>query len=87
MQAIETKYVPATNHKGSRVIARSSSGQRVTLDWDHAKNSEGNHLAAARALAEKFDWFGTWVSGGSLSGKGEVFVCISDYDVTTHVGL
>ena len=55
MQAIITKYMGPTDTKGSRIKATAAAGS-ITLGWDHALNSEGNHNAAARALCEKFGW-------------------------------
>ena len=52
MQAIMTKYLPATNFKGSRVKATASAGS-VTLHWDDALNHDANHTAAAMELAKK----------------------------------
>lgn len=72
-QAIETKFHGPTNSRGSRVSAKASAG-RVTLSWNHALNSEDNHRAAARALAEKFKWKGEWVGGGMANDRGYVFV-------------
>jgi hypothetical protein len=54
-QAIVTKYLGATNFRGSRVKAMASAGS-ITLSWDHSLNSENNHTAAARALAVKYGW-------------------------------
>ena len=67
-QAIITKYVGPTNHKGARVIARTGSGVKITVSWDHALDVPENHLAAARALAEKLNWDGVWVGGGTADG-------------------
>lgn len=54
-QSIVTKYLGATNVKGSRVKATAQAGS-VTLGWDDALNSAENHAAAAQALVEKFGW-------------------------------
>jgi hypothetical protein len=68
MQTIETKYLPYTNCRGSRVKARSSGGHSVTVDWDYALNSEENHIAACKALVEKLQWQGTFQGGGTERG-------------------
>lgn len=65
MQAITTKYVGPTNFRGSRVIAKTASGLRITRDWDDALNIDENHLKAAQALAEQMGWTGHWF-GGSM---------------------
>lgn len=55
MQAIQTKFMGPTNTRGSRIKATAAAGS-ITLGWDHALNSEQNHVAAARALCQKFGW-------------------------------
>ena len=72
-QAITTRYLGPTNVRGSRVTARAAVG-RVILNWDHALNSDENHAAAAKALADKFQWGGDWYGGGLPDGKGNVYV-------------
>ncbi len=73
MQAIITKFHGPTNVRGSRVSATADAG-KVTLSWDHAKNSEENHMAAAEALARKFNWPGTY-AGGHLPQKNAHYMC------------
>jgi hypothetical protein len=82
MQAITTKYFGATNYRGSRVKARCEAGS-ITLSWDHALDSEGNHDAAALALIHKLGWdqdcYGTWYRGGLPTLDGNVYVCAVEY--------
>ena len=73
-QSISTKYLGATNTRGSRVKAKSSSGLSLTLSWDDALNSDANHKAAAEALAVKLKWSGHWVAGADRDGRGNVYV-------------
>ena len=73
LQAITTTYIGATNYKGSRVKAKSQAGN-VMVSWDHSLDINENHTAAAKALAEKYDWKGEWVGGASPDGRGFVFV-------------
>ncbi len=79
-QAIVTRYLSATDHKGSRVKAIADAGS-VTLPWDHALNAERNMHAAAYALAMKFNWLeGRKLVGGSMpvsSGYTHCFVLVS----------
>jgi hypothetical protein len=74
-QAITTKYLGPTNHRGARVVAKSQAG-RMTIHWDHALDAVDNHRNAARALAEHYGWtdHGKWVAGASYD-TGYVFVC------------
>lgn len=69
MQAITTKYVGPTDFRGSRVIAKTASGIKITLEWDDALNADENHFNAARALAEKMGWHGQWFGGGMDVGN------------------
>ena len=77
-QAIQTKFIAPTNHRGSRVKAWADAGQ-LTVDWDHRLGIDGNHCAAARALAQKLKWIGVW-SGGGLPDSGYAFVQASETD-------
>lgn len=82
-QAIVTKYLGATNRRGARVKATCSGGS-VTLDWDDALPRDGNHRAAAMALARRMGWIGNhrtarpeapeFVMGGLPNSDGRVFV-------------
>lgn len=74
MKAIETKFIPATNVKGSRVKATEPDGKSVTLSWEHGLNSMQNHQAAAVALCRKMKWGGTLATGELKSSYVHVFV-------------
>lgn len=68
MQAIRTYFIGPTNYRGSRVKAVAAAGS-ITLPWDHALNPLGNHRAAAKALAEQYDWPGRWTPGDIADGS------------------
>jgi len=53
MQAITTKYLPATNHLGARVKATCSRGS-LTIGFDYNLSGDAIHIAAASALIERF---------------------------------
>jgi len=79
-QAITTKFLGPTNHRGSRVLARCQAGW-LRSPWDHALDSEGNHTHAAEALARKLGWIGDdsdWrlVGGGLPDGTGNAYVLV-----------
>ena len=84
MIAIATKYHGATNHRGSRIIATTCNGQRLSMATDYALNSDENHARVATALANKMDWLPVYketgkpvyklVGGGTKSGMAFVFV-------------
>lgn len=56
LQSIQSHRLAPTNHRGTRIVARTSSGHRLVTDWDYALNAADNHVAALTALAEKLDW-------------------------------
>lgn len=53
MQAIQTKYLPATNYRGSRVKATCERGS-ITIDYPHELSGDAVHIAAADALVARF---------------------------------
>ena len=65
MQAIRTVYHGPTDYRGSRIIATSSDGRRLTLPYDHALDIDELHTLAATKLIEKNGWghVGDFVSG------------------------
>jgi hypothetical protein len=79
MQAIITKYLSPTNHRGPRVKATATSGT-VTVPWDHALGIGENHDAAARALVKKLGWdnpsYGILVKGGLPDSTGNAYVFV-----------
>ena len=73
-QAIETRYLGPTNTKGGRIRAKAWAGN-ATVPYDHALTIEGNHRAAAMALAAKLGWHHhapaeQWATGGNAKGDG-----------------
>ena len=72
-QAIETRFLGPTDHRGSRIVAKCQAG-KFTVGYDYALSSERNHEKAAMALASKLGWSGSLIGGGSADGKGYVFV-------------
>jgi hypothetical protein len=80
MQTISTKYVGPTNYRGSRIIATSASGRKITVSYDPAVSSESAHMNGVIALAEKLGWKGT-MSGGHTK-DGMVWVFAGGYSVT-----
>jgi hypothetical protein len=87
MQAIETKYIGPTNHRGSRIKASCERGS-ITVSYDDAMNSDEAHIAAAQALVNQFiledaarygingrnPWSGKRVMGGLKKTNVHVFV-------------
>lgn len=67
-QAITTRYVGATNTKGSRIIATTESGIRHIIIYPYELTSEQGHRKAAEELAAKLNWCGKLVAGGLKTG-------------------
>ena len=67
MQAIITKYLCPTDHRGSRVKA-SCQAKTMTISWDDALDVEENHRDAALQLADSLHWRdrGTHLESGCL---------------------
>jgi len=72
-QAIETKYLRATNVRGASIKATAWGGS-VTISYDHALNVQDAHKAAADALISKLNWTGTFAQGANVKGDGYYFV-------------
>ena len=68
MKAISTKFLPCTNSRGSRIKATEPDGASVTATYDHGKNSDQNHAAAALKLCEKMKWTGRLQGGSTKDG-------------------
>lgn len=76
MIAIHTKYISATNTRGSRIKAYTVSGFSVTIPYPHEYSYEVCHFQAVKALVEKhkLDWDLTDMRfGDSADGKGYSF--------------
>lgn len=79
--AIDTEYKGPTDHRGARIIARCDAG-RATVPWNYALNVDENHRAAARVLADRLGWAGTWVGGWSIRGTAWVMLTWDAGDVS-----
>ena len=53
MQAIHSKYIPATNHKGSRIKATCERGS-ITIPYPHELSGDSVHRLAVIKLVWKF---------------------------------
>ena len=74
--AIQTKFLPCTNYRPSRVKAWCQAGS-VVLSWDYALDAPDNHEKAAKTLAAKLDWSNPYYGelvGGALPDGGYAFV-------------
>lgn len=75
-QAIQTKFIPCTNSRQSRVKAWAEAGS-IVLSWDDALNVEENHARAANALCAKLGWNDVSLETG----------CTKDFYVHTLKGI
>ena len=83
MQAIHTKYIGATNTKGSRIKAYTHDGLSAYVPYPHEFDGQRAHYQAVKELAKKHKL--TWpidrmTWGDSADGKGYVF-CFADSKV------
>ena len=77
MQAIHTKYLPASINKPSRIKATTDNGHSVIVSYDHLFDGHLVHFQAVKALVakHKLDWdISNMCYGGSSDGKGYTFV-------------
>lgn len=75
-QAIVTKYLGPTNHRGSRIKVKAYAGSK-TYAWDHALDTNENHTKAAYAYATELGWLdrGETLTGGSMpDNSGNCYV-------------
>ena len=78
---VRAKYLPVTNHRGSRIsVARfenSIHGRdtfRVVVSWDYSLDIADNYRAAIRHYLTGTNWGGEWVV--SMVTDGAVAVCL-----------
>lgn len=53
MVAIETRYYGPTDTRGSRIVATTESGHRVSVPYPHEYDGERAHRVAAVALCQR----------------------------------
>lgn len=68
MQAITTKYLPATNTKGARIKATCEAGS-VTISYPYSGDEQNTHWQAAQALIAKLGWWGEYACAGDRAGN------------------
>ena len=77
MKTIITKYLGATNHRGSRIKATTSSGISKTISYDDELNAIPNHKRAIHKLNEQLNWSGEMVQGSpNDSGSSYIWVFV-----------
>jgi hypothetical protein len=84
MTAIETHYLGPTDHKSARIVARGTSGRKVTVSYSHALDAPANHRAAMEAWVARYGaeqgWATrcAWVQGETARGYAFVRVFAID---------
>lgn len=78
MQAIHTKYIPATNTSSAKIKAYNEAFPRgVKVSIDYSLDAVERHAVAVRAFLDKYLTEAPKVSsmsyGGSADGKGYCF--------------
>lgn len=85
-QAIVTRYIGPTNHRGSRVKAFCEAGE-FTMPWDYELSVEQNHAKAMVFLCGRLMWDSrNYVCGSLPANTGYVFVelCVQEPAITVH---
>ena len=81
MQTITTKYLGATNYRGSRIKATTSSGISKTISWSYAESTLQNHKNAVHELNKQLGWTGTMLEGSPTdSGYKSIWIFLEGSD-------
>lgn len=73
MKAIITKYLPATNTRGSRIKATAEGVKSLSIPYPHELSGEAVHKAAAVELCKRQEWPETLIGGGLPDQSGYAF--------------
>jgi hypothetical protein len=84
MQSIQTKYISATNKKGARIKATSSSNISTSVSYAYELSDEEAHFEAVKALCEKLGWAGELIAGSTKNGYSFVFKNSRSYSLTNN---
>lgn len=82
MQTITTKYLPATNTRGSRIKATASGGESFTFPYQSELGIVDNHIDVVKRLCEHLKWNGT-LAYDIQGGGGYVFVFVREGNKVT----
>lgn len=77
MKAIQTRYLPCTNTKGSRIKAFAEQGVSVTIPYPHELSGAAVYAKAAATLCAKMGWNSQYLVSGGLPNGDWVF-CFAD---------
>lgn len=77
-KAIQVKYLPTTEHKGTRYKAFAEGGHSVTLGRDYGLDGSKDARRVAQALVDKMKW--PAITGSGVLPNGDyVFTMGDDY--------
>lgn len=77
------KYLPVTNHRGSRITVQRNDSpvygrdpHKLTVQWDYSVGVNANYVQAVQAYIDRAEWSGVWIT--SLTPNGAVAVYVSE---------
>jgi len=75
------KYLPVTNHRGSRITvqrnelpAYGKDPKKITVQWDYSLNTTENYAQAVQTYLDGAKWRGIWKVATTHNGAVAVFV-------------
>ena len=79
MQGLQTKFQPASETRGPRVLVRSYA-KRKSYAWDYELSDLENHVTAAALFVRHMGWDESrkLIAGGSPDGFGYLFVMVEN---------
>ena len=77
LQAIQTKFLPATNSRGERIKATCKAAS-ITINWPYGLDNDECFEAAAKSLMNKLGWseFFRIAAGGVLPNGDYAFTLV-----------
>lgn len=77
---LTTKYLGATNTRGSRIKVTPAFGQSLTIPYPYELSGQSCHGAAVREWLNKFGFADEWIKFqvGDGIGGGYVFVQVTE---------
>lgn len=79
-----TKYVPASDTRGSRIKATTGQGHSVSVPYRYEGDAYDAHKHAAESLMRKLGWTGRIIGGGYGSAYFWVFASGSERDARSR---
>lgn len=85
MNAILTRYLGPTDHRGARIVATADTATqdgRLVLPFPYERSGIDAHRPAAEALAARLGWLrdGSRLVPGRLPDRGVAWVIVTEYD-------